>query len=110
MTMFATTPSLRDRIDLRKAALVAAIAAVAIGLQGAFLTGMVASPLGSAVASFDRSRAIESAPAQALAEAQPAAPRAAVAGVVQARTRTSGAVAHRRAAPRECETVATVAE
>ncbi len=65
--MFATTPKLRDRLDLRTIVLVAAIVVGAFGLQLAFLATTVASPLGGAIADLDRIPQVESAPPQAIA-------------------------------------------
>jgi hypothetical protein len=65
--MFATTPRLRDRLDVRTVALVALIAAGGFGLQLTFLAGTVASPLGEAIADLDRIPQFQPAPAQALA-------------------------------------------
>ncbi len=67
--MFATTPSLRDRLNLRKIALVAVIAAGAFGAELAFLGGIVASPLGGAIADLDRIPQVRGAPAEAVADA-----------------------------------------
>jgi hypothetical protein len=65
--MFAATPRLRDRLDLRTVAIVAIVAFGAFGLQLALLAGTVASPLGGALAGFDRSA--EGTPIQAVADA-----------------------------------------
>ncbi len=109
--MFATTPSLRDRIDLRKAALVAAIAATAFGVQLAFLGGMVASPLGGAIADLDRIPQVEAAPARALADAGAAGKRRPeFGGVAQVHARPAAVVARHRAPPQDCAAVAVTAE
>ncbi len=67
--MFAQTPRLRDRLDLRTVLVVAAIAAGAFGLQLTFLAGTVASPLGGAIADFDRVPQVDGVPPEALARA-----------------------------------------
>jgi hypothetical protein len=69
--MFAATPRLRDRLDLRKVLLIALIATGAFGLQVAFLAGMVASPLGGAIADLGRIPQAQGAPSEALAETDP---------------------------------------
>lgn len=56
-------------LDARTIVLVAAIALGAFGLQLAFLAGTVASPLGGAIADFDRIPQVVGAPPEALARA-----------------------------------------
>ncbi len=65
--MFAATPRLRDSLDLRSVLLIAAVALAAFGLVIVFVASTVASPLGEAVANFDRAEQVEGAPAEALA-------------------------------------------
>jgi hypothetical protein len=67
--MFNATPRLRDLLDVRTIVLVAVIALGAFGLQLLFLARTVASPLGGAIADFDRVPQVESAPPQAIARA-----------------------------------------
>jgi hypothetical protein len=67
--MFAATPRLRDRLDVRTVVLVGGIALGAFGLQLAFLAGTFASPLGGAIADFDRIPQVDRAPPEALARA-----------------------------------------
>ncbi len=67
--MFAATPRLRDRFDLRTLVLIGTLALGAFGLQLAFLAGTVASPLGGAIADFERVPQTESGPPQAIARA-----------------------------------------
>ncbi len=68
--MFATTPRLRDRLDLRTVVIVAAIAAGAFGLQLVFLAGMVAHPLGGAIVAYEEAPQVERAPPEAIARAR----------------------------------------
>jgi hypothetical protein len=72
--MFDATPRLRDLLDLRTVLLVAVIAAGAFGLQLVFLAGTVASPLGGAIADFDRVPQVEGAPPEAVARRDGAEP------------------------------------
>ncbi len=65
--MFAATPRLRDRIDVRTMFLVGVIALGAFALQLAFLAHTVADPLGGAIADFDRAPQVEGVPDQAIA-------------------------------------------
>lgn len=51
--MFAATPRWRDRIDARKALLVAVVALALFALQLALLASTVASPLGGMIASLE---------------------------------------------------------
>ncbi len=67
--MFAATPRFRDRIDLRKVALIALLAGGAFGAELVFLTGMVASPLGGAIADLDRIPQVRGTPTEAVAAA-----------------------------------------
>ncbi len=101
--MFAATPSLRDRLDLRKVALIALIAGAAVALEGAFLAGMVASPLGGAIADLDRIPQVEGVPAQAVAGADVAGPTdlAGIAQLRSARPPTALGARH-RALPQDC--------
>ena len=68
--MFTGTPRLRDLLDTRSVLLIGAVALTAVGLQLALVAGTVASPLGEAVANFDRVPQVEGAPAEALASAK----------------------------------------
>jgi hypothetical protein len=78
--MFDATPRLRDLLDLRTVVLVALIAAGAFGLQLVFLARTVASPLGGAIADFDRVPQVEGAPPEALARGEGAEPDRGVGG------------------------------
>ncbi len=68
--MFSATPRLRDLLDARSVVLVVVVALGAFGLQLALLAGTVASPLGGAIADFDRVPQVERAPPEAVARAQ----------------------------------------
>ena len=108
--MFTAHQRLRDRLELRKIALIAILAAGAFGLQLAFLAGMVASPLGGAIADLDRIPQVQGAPTRALAEVDVASKRPDV--VAQARAvPTAAAVDSRhRAIPPECVVARSHAE
>ncbi len=67
--MFAGTPRLWETHDLRSALLIGAVVLCALGLQAFFAVGTVVSPLGDAMASFDRAEQAPGEPAEALARA-----------------------------------------
>ncbi len=101
--MFAATPTFRDRLNLRTMALIALIALGAFGAQLAFLAGMVAHPLGGAIAAYEQSPQAESTPPEAIARVRDdVEPRVATAGARLAWEPPALAEAQVRALPLEC--------